>query len=590
MRKPPSGKILKVTVKRTQKNGDVYVYERETRYDPEKKYNKVIGSRLLYKIPSGSTVPVPTRAKRKSSQGDASHSNEGCDQAQKVFGAQQDAIEANCERTGLTSILQYVGKASGIDAAVMRSLNEADALKALSVARYLVATNGAPLPEIEEWQLRHSLPYQNGMSEVSYHNLFVALGHDETARQKLFVNLSNGIISDGIFYDSTTISTYSENINEARYGFNKDHDGLPTIKILTFYSRNERRPIAFSMQPGNIPDKISIPNALSELDFLHIRHCIVVTDTGFCTEDSLTSYIRNNVKYLTLISSTRKWIKPIVKDALSVFDNLSSLNAYDLDISQYTTSIFHEFSWQRERTRGGKTKGESESARRRVYVHVFKSASRANTASDAFKRELVRLKERIEQDMDLSATDSERKAQFFSVTKGRGGIKVSYNEEACRQALKLKGIFVLVSNSIKDADAALTLYREREWIEEFYGTMKNKADGGRTRTWSYETFKGRVTVQFIALCYYSWLYRKLTEMKSSLGQPNGDSKHDLEENIKHEKKLRSWLENKSLHQILLWFDCIETTKARRNGKIHSWTTELTIRDKLFLEKLGMKVS
>ena len=33
---------------------------------------------------------------------------------------------------------------------------------------------------------------------------------------------------------------------------------------------------------------------------------------------------------------------------------------------------------------------------------------------------------------------------------------------------------------------------------------------------------------------------------------------------------------------------IETTSVRHNGKVHSWTTELTARDRLFLEKLGMR--
>lgn len=43
-----------------------------------------------------------------------------------------------------------------------------------------------------------------------------------------------------IAYDSTTISTYSQNQHEARRGFNKDGDGLDTIKLLTLYSAGTR--------------------------------------------------------------------------------------------------------------------------------------------------------------------------------------------------------------------------------------------------------------------------------------------------------------------------------------------------------------
>ncbi len=60
----PSGKIKTTTVNVTQKNGDVYVMERQTLYDPDKKYNKILSSKLIAKIPKGSETPVATRPKK----------------------------------------------------------------------------------------------------------------------------------------------------------------------------------------------------------------------------------------------------------------------------------------------------------------------------------------------------------------------------------------------------------------------------------------------------------------------------------------------------------------------------------------------
>ena len=60
------------------------------------------------------------------------------------------------------------------------------------------------------------------------------------------------------------------------------------------------------------------------------------------------------------------------------------------------------------------------------------------------------------------------------------------------------------------------------------------------------------------------------------------------ERIKAEKLL-SWLENRSLAQILDWFDCIEeTTVAGKAGEIR-WKTESVERDRYFLSLLGMKI-
>ena len=42
----PSGEIKVRTIKSKQKNGDIYIRERRTIYDPEKKCNKVLSTRM----------------------------------------------------------------------------------------------------------------------------------------------------------------------------------------------------------------------------------------------------------------------------------------------------------------------------------------------------------------------------------------------------------------------------------------------------------------------------------------------------------------------------------------------------------------
>ena len=42
-----SGEIKIRIVHQPQKNGDIYVLERRTLYDPVKKYNKVLSSRII---------------------------------------------------------------------------------------------------------------------------------------------------------------------------------------------------------------------------------------------------------------------------------------------------------------------------------------------------------------------------------------------------------------------------------------------------------------------------------------------------------------------------------------------------------------
>jgi len=60
----PSGEIKTRVIHSRQKNGDIYVLERQTIYDPVHKRNKVLSTKLLSKIPKGTDVAVPTRPKR----------------------------------------------------------------------------------------------------------------------------------------------------------------------------------------------------------------------------------------------------------------------------------------------------------------------------------------------------------------------------------------------------------------------------------------------------------------------------------------------------------------------------------------------
>ncbi len=118
----------------------------------------------------------------------------------------------------------------------------------------------------------HDLPYSDGISEDVYSDLFKAIGRNEDGVQRYFSSRAARLDKSSVLaFDSTTISTYSENQSDVRQGFNKDGDGLNTIKLLTLYSVKDREPLAFAKQPGNVPDVISIENALTQLKCLNLE-------------------------------------------------------------------------------------------------------------------------------------------------------------------------------------------------------------------------------------------------------------------------------------------------------------------------------
>jgi transposase len=572
----PSGEIKTRVIRNTQKNGDIYVLERQTVYDPDKKCNKVLSTKLVSKIPKGSEIPVATRPKKA------------------FFEKEQEIpqeITATRDHVGMMEIIDHIGAASGIDAGIYSNTDIGAAQKIISIARYLLATNGQSLPGILTWQFNHPLPYEDGITEDIYHDLFVRAGRDESLQQGFFASRCAGIKERAVLaYDSTTISTYSENQIEARYGFNKAGDGLKAIKLLTLYSIETRQPVAFTKQPGNLPDVITIENALKQLSVLGLGDAEIVTDNGYYSENNLSALFLAHFDFVTLVKTNLKAVRAELDSHRDDFGNVSSACPFDAGTHGITLTLMHDFVKVRKyaNQESGLQKGDKETFRRRVYLHIYFNSARMVEDDTCFDHDLIELRRAIEEGAnvdDLSQSAQDKVKKYLHI-KRRGG-KVSFNEAACSERKKYHGYFALVSNCEKDAFECLRKYRKRETIESYFESMKQRADGTRVRVWDTDTLRGRMFVQFVALCYYEYLSNEIRNIKKPLGIKNGDPKHDTESNLKLEKRLKIWLDDSPIYLILQWFDTIEGVKVSSKLLSKRWTTEITLRDKMFLEKMGV---
>ena len=222
----------------------------------------------------------------------------------------------------------------------------------------------------------------------------------------------------------------------------------------------------------------------------------------------------------------------------------------------------------------------------RLYLGIFRSRSRRFEAERILTKDLYELKRMIEdcKEDQLSEAAMNRALKYLNWTTNRSGtIKVSFNKEAVAEAKKYMGIFSMCSNRVNSASELLKLGRKREHIEDMFELLKQKTDGNKPRVHDSDRLRGRQFVQFIALSYYDYLYKKIKDLKSKLGKPNGDAKHDLKQNLKEENSLLKWLRNTSLNEILQWFDAVDL--IRLTGKKHqnlNLITETTKRDRMFL--------
>ena len=570
MPRKASGEPKTKRVERRQANGDIYVYEVTTLYNPQKRYNEHVSSKLLGKKSSTGAELLPTRPR-------------------KVPGTA--AVTASRKTVGVTDILEWIGKESCIDDDVLSSADKGTAQKIISIARFWMANPDKTIRRIEEWQISHAIPYQEGMSEDTCYLLMKQLGQDITVSQKYFgYRASHAPSRASVAVDSTTVSSYSELLNDVRFGYNKDGNGLAAVKMLTLFSLSDHQPIAFSRQPGNIPDVVSVLNALKQLSVLGMDKPLLVLDGGFFSEENILGFLQAHTKFLMRGRLDSKWILPELEPLLPEMEVPS--HACPEDPSKYcvTKRITHLFSYERKRTRNGIQKGDIITEEHRLYLHLVLDTDKARIDRALLMKDIQHVKKQLEEGVELSLltkAEARMAERYLIIRNVRGRLVITLNDKAIMKATRLYGYFVLISNEKMNAFSALREYRLREKTEEGFRLDKQYNDAHVTRTKSTESLEGRFFCQFVAYGYEAFFQKELNRVKSSLAVPNGDPAHDKSDVFKKEKALLNWLKGMSVAKLFDWFDAIQETTVDSPVGRARWRTETIERDRLFLTRLGV---
>ena len=572
-------KVRRVAVT-NKKTGVKYIEERRYQYDPAKGYNVLLSSRRTgEKILEGETVTTRCRPKKKPAEA-----------------AQTAELSAKRTRVGALDLIRHAGAVAGLESSVRRAYpNGGTSEKLLSVSQYLVAT-GETVHNVEPWQCEHDLPYEAGLSEDICYDLFHELGLDESGSQSLFRELARTAGNDeqpAIAFDSTSHSVYGNGQKPyARQGFNKDGDGLDIYKIITFCLLDSGLPVSFELQPGNIPDVISLVNAVPRAKAYGLKNPEFCLDHGFFSKENVLRFLRKNFKFTILATLKHAWIykhlDSAAEDGTKLRDHFSryaSQCPFDEKISAVSVSEMTPFEWKRQRTRNGVAAGDTESKSFRLYFHYFRNNARAVMEASAFRTKLKSYEMSLAAGKENEMDDAELEFahRYFSWKRVRGGgIKVIHNEEAIQAAQKDFGIFVILSNLHASPWDVLRRYRRRNDIETSYRVVKSDLDGRKPRVWTMTSVRGKEICRHVALGY-CFVLQSMMERTAQEAERRANDESLGKTVRKQYEKLTAWIRSMTLKQLLDWFDCVERVEVRNRVAQYRWSTETTARDQMFLE-------
>ena len=568
------------TIRETQSNGDIYIYERKTIYDTNLKYNKCLGKTLIGKITKGSSDIVGTRPKRRTPP----------QLSEEDFGR---VSASKLRHIGMLDIVSHVAQKSGVaqqlEDAIPSDIGFRQKIETLSW--YGFAMDGDTWPGVLSWSTRYAglLPYRDTpISQDMYHDVFVYLSRNEEVKQSIFLARASAM-GDGelLALDSTTVWTESTNLSVGRSAPHKDRLIKNVYKVVTIYSITSRQPIAYAILPGNIPDGSTVPNAMKQLEALKLHDVEIVSDNGYCTEDNLLLMVKSGFHFITRIESDTRWISPLIEQYREELSFCGEIMHCDPRFSGVTIMQMHTFSYTRQRSsrKSGLSKGETEEITKRLYVHIYYSSSKKAEEDVKFRRQYEAIRTDLLAGAVIDKEDQTFADKYMEIRYwGNRILDIQPDRKACAKRSKYHGFLVLIAHKEKDANRALEKYRKREYVEEDIKNGKSHCGTNHPRVWTDDTLDGQLLVQFLAQSMHESFESMVHVLKETLAIPNGDAEHDTIDNLSQEKSLKNWLRKTSLHGILQWYDAIDETQV---GSKH-WRTEMSKRDQLFLKKLDIK--
>jgi len=111
-----------------------------------------------------------------------------------------------------------------------------------------------------------------------------------------------------VFYDITSLSSYSKQNPLLEWGYNRDKTSLPQVNLGLVVSEKDKTPLYYKIFPGSITDVMTIINLNKELCLFELKNFEYILDNGFFSLKNIKDMIKNKLKFIIPLSrSTKKF-------------------------------------------------------------------------------------------------------------------------------------------------------------------------------------------------------------------------------------------------------------------------------------------
>lgn len=466
------------TIYQRTKSG-TYAYEKVPKWDPVTKQNRPT-QKYLGKVDPETGKIVPKKSYYEE--------------------AEDGMTPGSIISVGHSLLFGHICKAIGLDT-ILENVFPRTWEKMLTCAYHSVCTS-APLSCCEQWSRDHASP-GGLLADQRISELLGTIGSGH--RTEFFTLWSRKRTEDEyLALDITSISSYSELIDQVRWGHNRDGERLPQVNLGMMVGERSGLPVYYDVYAGSINDVRTLKTFLAAASMIDLGRLHLVMDRGFYSKANVDAMLRGRHRFTVAMPFTSNLAKGLVEDAREDMDDHENYILVD-DNDLFCKTA--RFGWEVDPVYKG-----TRAQQRRMYAHVFHDPRRSADDHARFMRSILQWEREL-----IEHGEDERNRPFYDeyfIVKDtpKRGRNVSRNDDAIRGHKRNRaGYFILLSNDLKVAKDALAVYLLRDVIEKAFDDLKNDTDSRRLRVHSSRNMEGRMFIQFIALILISHIRKVMRE-------------------------------------------------------------------------------
>ena len=408
---------------------------------------------------------------------------------EKLFSS-DDIRKSSVREYGAFHLLKGISEKIGLADALKEAL-PSYWMEVFVLAAHLVV-NGEPFMHCVDWiEETESYPVEN-MSSQRISELLARIGPGE--REHFYQAwCRHRQESEYLALDITSVSSYSELIEDVEWGYNRDGENLPQINICMLMGEKSRLPVYQTVYAGSLKDVTTLESTIRRFDRITGgKPVLTVMDKGFYSKRNVDAMLSAGYarRFVIAVPFTSGFAKNQVngeRKDIDTVDNTIRLGGETL------RCVTKERSWGKDRS---------------VHTHVYFAPHKALGRREDIFGHISMLRDEAEIEPEKCARSSEHK-KYLNIRKSEkatSGYTVSIREDAADAALGTHGWLVLISNDVATAKDAIRIYRAKDVIEKGFLRLKCDLDLGRLRVHSQDRMQNKIFIGFVALILLSHIH------------------------------------------------------------------------------------